>query len=160
MGTLGPAGPGGVASFELRILLDRGSIEVFGNDGRVAISRVLAPSGERPGLSLTLPASGPPVVVQVDPHSRARIGLEMMPARPRREWISRFFFGVIGGEVIEPDVAGPGDLHGHVSFCVPSGISTTPSYFFQSCVTGGAPSSFGPMYAAQWWDHSSFAIDE
>jgi fructan beta-fructosidase len=45
----------------LRILVDRGSIEVFGNDGRVAISRAFAPSGDKPSLTLTLPASGHPV---------------------------------------------------------------------------------------------------
>ena len=45
----------------LRILLDRGSIEVFGNDGRVAISRALAPRGEGPGLTLTVPSASPPV---------------------------------------------------------------------------------------------------
>ena len=45
----------------LRILLDRGSIEVFGNDGRVAISRVRASSGQGSGLSLTVPSASPPV---------------------------------------------------------------------------------------------------
>jgi fructan beta-fructosidase len=45
----------------LRILLDRGSIEIFGNNGRVAISRALGPAGEHPGLSLTVPAASPPV---------------------------------------------------------------------------------------------------
>jgi fructan beta-fructosidase len=45
----------------LHVLLDRGSIEVFGNDGRVAISRVVARSSERPGLSLSLPAARPPI---------------------------------------------------------------------------------------------------
>jgi sucrose-6-phosphate hydrolase SacC (GH32 family) len=45
----------------LRVLLDRGSIEVFGNDGRVAISRVLDPKALRPGLSLTVPAAHPPI---------------------------------------------------------------------------------------------------
>ncbi len=48
-------------SFGCAILLDRGSIEVFGNNGRVAISRALAPRGEHTGLSLTVPAASPPV---------------------------------------------------------------------------------------------------
>ena len=34
----------------LRILIDRGSIEVFGNDGRVAISRAFDPGGDKPSL--------------------------------------------------------------------------------------------------------------
>jgi fructan beta-fructosidase len=45
----------------LRVLLDRGSIEVFGNDGRVAISRALDSKAVRPGLSLTVPAARPPI---------------------------------------------------------------------------------------------------
>ncbi len=45
----------------LRVLLDRGSIEVFGNDGRVAISRASAADGAKPRLSLTVPAESPPV---------------------------------------------------------------------------------------------------
>ena len=45
----------------LRALLDRGSIEVFGNDGRVAISRVVDPKALRPDLSLTVPAGRPPI---------------------------------------------------------------------------------------------------
>jgi len=48
----------------LRILIDRGSIEVFGNDGQVAISRAFAPSGDKPALTLTLPASGRPVKIR------------------------------------------------------------------------------------------------
>ena len=43
------------ASIRLRILVDRGSIEVFGNNGRVAISRAIAPGGDRPGLSIMVP---------------------------------------------------------------------------------------------------------
>jgi fructan beta-fructosidase len=45
----------------LRILIDRGSIEVFGNDGRIAISRTLGPDNAKPGLSLTVPTVGPAV---------------------------------------------------------------------------------------------------
>ncbi len=45
----------------LRILLDRGSIEVFGNDGRVAISRAVAVRGEKSGLSVAVPAASPQV---------------------------------------------------------------------------------------------------
>jgi fructan beta-fructosidase len=45
----------------LRILLDRGSIEVFGNDGRVAMSRGVAASGANSRLSLSLPAISPSV---------------------------------------------------------------------------------------------------
>jgi fructan beta-fructosidase len=45
----------------LRILLDRGSIEVFGNDGRVAISRVVVAENQKPNLSMTVPPASPPV---------------------------------------------------------------------------------------------------
>lgn len=48
----------------LRILVDRGSIEVFGNDGRVAISHAFAPSADRPSLTLILPASDHPVKIR------------------------------------------------------------------------------------------------
>jgi fructan beta-fructosidase len=43
----------------LRVLLDRGSIEVFGNDGRIAISRGLAAGDQKPGVSLTVPSASP-----------------------------------------------------------------------------------------------------
>ena len=46
----------------LRILLDRGSIEVFGNDGRVAISRAFTATGTQPALTLAVPAASPLVV--------------------------------------------------------------------------------------------------
>ncbi len=49
------------ATVWLRILLDRGSIEVFGNDGRVAISRAVAAESPKPGLSLAAPAATPQV---------------------------------------------------------------------------------------------------
>ena len=49
---------------KLRILLDRGSIEVFGNDGRIAMSRALSLGGTKPGLSLTVPATRPPVTLR------------------------------------------------------------------------------------------------
>ena len=49
---------------KLRILLDRGSIEVFGNDGRMAISRTIGHAGAKPGLSLTVPAARPPVTLR------------------------------------------------------------------------------------------------
>jgi fructan beta-fructosidase len=48
----------------LRILVDRGSIEVFGNDGQVAISHARAPGTDRPSLTLTLPASEHPVKIR------------------------------------------------------------------------------------------------
>ncbi len=48
----------------LRILIDRGSIEVFGNDGRVAISCAFTPISDKPSVSLTLPSSGHPVKIR------------------------------------------------------------------------------------------------
>jgi fructan beta-fructosidase len=45
----------------LHILLDRGSIEVFANDGCVAISRAVAADGKQPGLWVHVPAARPPV---------------------------------------------------------------------------------------------------
>jgi fructan beta-fructosidase len=49
------------STIRLRILLDRGSIEVFGNDGRVAISRAVAAENQKPGLSVAVSAASPPV---------------------------------------------------------------------------------------------------
>ncbi len=50
----------------LRILVDRGSIEVFGNDGRVAISRKFTPNGDKsaslPALSVS--SNGPQVKIR------------------------------------------------------------------------------------------------
>ena len=40
-------------SVRLRILVDRGSLEVFGNDGQVAISKGFAPAASKTPLSLT-----------------------------------------------------------------------------------------------------------
>jgi fructan beta-fructosidase len=45
----------------LRMLFDRGSIEVFGNDGRVAISAALKTGDSKPQLFVTRPAASPPV---------------------------------------------------------------------------------------------------
>ena len=55
-----PLAPAG-SVVKLRILLDRGSIEVFGNDGRIAMSRAVTLGGTKPGLSLAVPAARPPV---------------------------------------------------------------------------------------------------
>ena len=49
------------STIRLHILLDRGSIEVFGNDGRVAISRAVTAESQKPSLLLAVPAASPPV---------------------------------------------------------------------------------------------------
>ena len=49
------------STIRLRVLLDRGSIEVFGNDGCVAISRAVAAENQKPSLSLAVPAASIPV---------------------------------------------------------------------------------------------------
>jgi hypothetical protein len=59
----------------LRILLDRGSIEVFGNDGRVAISRALARGGEKSGLVGFVPAGSADVKLRSMRVLRAELGL-------------------------------------------------------------------------------------
>jgi fructan beta-fructosidase len=48
----------------LRILLDRASIEVFGNDGRVAVSRGLAPGSIKAGLALSVSGPSPPIKIR------------------------------------------------------------------------------------------------
>jgi fructan beta-fructosidase len=48
----------------LRILVDRGSLEIFGNDGQVAISRAFAPIAVSPSLALTLTPSVRPVKIR------------------------------------------------------------------------------------------------
>jgi fructan beta-fructosidase len=48
----------------LRILLDRGSIEVFGNDGRVAVSAPRDTSADKPHVSIAVPATSPPVKIR------------------------------------------------------------------------------------------------
>ena len=77
-----PLAPEG-SMVRLRILLDRGSIEVFGNDGRVAISRAFAAENEKPGLSLAVPVGEPSGDVPVDSGSRAGLGLEISRNEPR-----------------------------------------------------------------------------
>jgi len=57
-GTSAPLAPGPDGVVRLRVLVDRGSIEAYGNDGRVAISQALAPApGARP-LSLSTRGDG------------------------------------------------------------------------------------------------------
>ena len=43
---------------KLRVLVDRGSVEVFGNDGRVAISKGIIPAGNARGLTLSAEGAG------------------------------------------------------------------------------------------------------
>ena len=72
---LGPARRRKGKSFGSASLLDRGSIEVFGNNGRVAISRALAPRPHaRPFAHRAVGEYSDKV--PVDARSRTRLSLE------------------------------------------------------------------------------------